>query len=1152
MNAWQRLVSGLEQEHQAPAVAETRSAVVSAGAGSGKTRVLAIRYLHLVKERHIQPERILCLTFTKKAAAEMSERIRGMLVDCARDDDDFAAALAAFPNSRVSTLDSFCSDIARNGCARWGVSPDFNVDPNADEATMRALAIDFLLSRRTDPVAGSFMAANGFENALEALLGFAGDRQGLIASTRALDVFGQDAALCARLASTHESLVGLLRGGLELEPGGGSGGRQWRDQAERLSPVPPAPERPGEIEAALAGYRAVAGLRRPTGKDAGPAYYNQVGAEAKALASMAALACEALLDGRRSGVLAMLRDFLSLASESRAASGSLGFSDVASIAVATLATDLQLRDWYKSRYDAIMVDEFQDDNDLQKRLLYYVAERRDRTDPGRGADITPADLEPGVLFFVGDEKQSIYAFRGADVTVFRGLSQELAATRGGLGEHHLKTNWRSEPALIDFFNRTFSRIMPSPEDRSAQDFEARFDGLQAGPATVGVEPLVRYLESNEPDDDDYRSSAEAEAWQIAELVRSLVDNHVPVTGKNELGEKAARPCGYDDIAVLFKSTASQNTVERYFRLFGIPYTSASTAGLYAESILGDLYAMLRLAVYPEDRLAFAAVLRGPFARVSDRAVFMALSSGAQGPDGLPGFDETALPPDDAARFLEARQTWRGVRQLADRVPLCRLVEYLWYDRGLRWSVLKDPAAASFLEHFDYAWSMAAAADGRGERLVDFVAGMEPLIGQLERYDEAVLCASSRGVSLMTVHLSKGLEFPVVILPDLEAKGRNSIRSPVAQSREFGVSARLLGDDGEPRDPVGELSSSIQKLERGAGADAMDESLAETARLFYVACTRAISRLYLVGKVPRSEDAAGRSFRGLFIRAWPWAGPKSISDEDFLSDRPADAPDLLGVECVPRRTKADYARLAAGNSADARSRALASARAEAWSVAATRGRMSVTAAAERLAALALEQAWHPGGQPASQPAAQTAGPAESADSGLCEADFGTLCHQFVEALLLDPDARPAAQGQMASALAGLPQASAHRAIEEAMRLAGGFVSSERGHQARSARQAALEHRPGAIFEIEYPFVWAGDTILTGSIDLVYGDANGAVVIDFKTDRRIEPERHAFQLAVYRDAAQAMFGVGTRAFLYYLYGGVEHEIDAEPGSFAIDTL
>ena len=206
---------------------------------------------------------------------------------------------------------------------------------------------------------------------------------------------------------------------------------------------------------------------------------------------------------------------------------------------------------------------FRSDNDLQKRVLYSIAERRDRTDAGRGPAVGPHDLEPGVLFFVGDEKQSIYAFRGADVTVFRGLSTELAAAPGGLGAHSLDINWRSEPGLIDFFNRTFSSILPAPGDPAAADYEARFAPLLAGPPTRGASPAVVYLESNEPDDDDGMPSGEAEAWRIAELVCSLVKGKVPVAAKGPGGAKIARPCEWDDIAVLFRSTTSQNVVERY-------------------------------------------------------------------------------------------------------------------------------------------------------------------------------------------------------------------------------------------------------------------------------------------------------------------------------------------------------------------------------------------------------------------------------------------------------------------------------------------------------------------------------------------------------------------------------------------------------------
>lgn len=1146
MGAWNDIKAGLDPARQLPAVEETRSAVVSAGAGSGKTRVLAVRYLHLVKERGIPPERILCMTFTKKAAAEMSERIRAMLAACAVDDDDFKKALEAFPSSRVSTLDSFCSEVARDGCARWGVPPDFAVDK--DPGDLGALAIEFLLERRDDPVAASFIAASGFEKAAEALAALAGGREGLIATDRPFDPDSQAAALGALLADAHGQALELLRGGLALDDAGVKGAMAWLEAAGAFAPEPPAANDAEALGAAAAAYRALAGLRLSTGKAEAAVYYNEAGKRVRPLLSMAALACDALADGRRSRALDLLREFVALAADARAASGSLTFADVAAIALRTLETDLTLRDWYKSRYDAIMVDEFQDDNELQKRVLYCLAERRDRTDPGRGPAVGPGDLEPGVLFFVGDEKQSIYKFRGADVTVFRGLAAELASAPGGSGNHGLDVNWRSEPGLIDFFNATFARVMPAPDDASAQPFEARFSSLGSGPATPGVEPTVAYLESYEPEDGDYLPSSEAEAWRIAELARSIVDDGRIVAAKGPDGRKVARPCRWEDIAILFRSTASQNVVERYLRLLGVPYTAASTAGLYAESILGDLYAMLRLAVYPDDRLACAAVLRGPFARLSDDSVFSLLSDG----EGCAlDRDGDGLPPDDRARLAAARETWRGLRSMADREPLRALVEYLWYGRGLRWNALKDLQTTAFLEHFDYAWSLAAAADARGDRLVDLVSSLEATIGRLDRFDENVSKESARGVSLMTVHLSKGLEFPVVILPDLDATGRNGLRSPVEPSGRFGPSMRLLGRDDDPADPIAELCSALRKHERGEGDEAMDEDLAETTRLFYVACTRAVSRLYLVGKVPRSADAAGRSFRGLFIRAWPWAGPASLGDEEFLSDRPGDAPPYLGVEYVPPRTKLDYVGLVGSEAADqargggsGASRMAASAAAAVRAVPRRRGRWAVTQAAERIAEKS------PRVQSAAPPVDAAAEAAESAEGSLRETEFGTLCHQFVEALLARPGEPPEPSGPVAVSLARLPKGRADLVRAEALALAEGFVRSERGRAAIAARSAKASE--GTVFEMEYPFVWraaAGQAgafpiALTGSIDLVYGDRTGLWVVDFKTDRVVAPSRHAFQLAVYRDAAEAMFGRPARAVVHYLRHGEEREIVESP--------
>ncbi len=184
MTNWEKLLSGLDAEYQLPAVLDPRNTIVSAGAGSGKTRVLAIRYLYLVREKNITPDRILCLTFTNKAATEMHERIYSMMRQCAEDDESFRKAIAAFGSAPVSTLDSFSASIARNGCLRWGIPPDFLVDERAAKESMEKLALEYLLEKRGVGLVSSYIAANGFEAAIDGLVSVTTSRDGL---------FGHDA-----------------------------------------------------------------------------------------------------------------------------------------------------------------------------------------------------------------------------------------------------------------------------------------------------------------------------------------------------------------------------------------------------------------------------------------------------------------------------------------------------------------------------------------------------------------------------------------------------------------------------------------------------------------------------------------------------------------------------------------------------------------------------------------------------------------------------------------------------------------------------------------------------------------------------------------------------------------------------------------------
>jgi ATP-dependent exoDNAse (exonuclease V) beta subunit len=1164
MNNWETILAGMAAEQQVAATSRGNT-VVSAGAGSGKTRVLAVRYLYLVKERGLHPSRIACLTFTNKASAEMQERIRGMLETCAKDDQVFSDALAAFPQSCVTTLDALCSEIARNASTFWGIPPDFTVDQKLTREETSSVALEYLLRRRSEQVPARFIAANGFEGSVEALCSLASGRDGLLGPVdQAFDPEVQDKRLYMALEALHLDVSSELEAGKGLDSGTAKVSKDWVDLAEAWSQDLPDFLDPEQLTRLGSRYRVLASLRKPTGKSDAALYFNGAcdGIRQKAAAVLSG--CQALSDPARSTALAFAKDFILAAREKRTASGTLQFQDVAAMARQALLHDGDLRSWYKARFDAIMVDEFQDDNELQKDILYLLAQRRDLPPSNECKLPTAKELEPGVLFFVGDEKQSIYRFRNADVKVFRGLAEELYSSQNPSNSGHevgtkpaclkLSTNWRSEPELIEFFNQTFSRIMPLPEDESARNYEARFAGLLPGPATPGVSAQVTWLEALQTapgasqDDEASLDILEAQAWQLAQLIRELVDSAMPVSSKGSLG-KQAKACRYEDIAILFRSTAAQNTYERFLRLFGIPYTATATAGLYTESILGDLYAILRLTAFPDDRLALASVLRGPFAQLADDSCFTILERSRdhglrlEDPGLLAGLEKADLV---RAQTLLATYSW--LRRCADRLSLAELVSTLWHERGLRWNVLRNPDNTAYLEHFDFVWSLACDADKRGLKLCDFIADLEPLIGQVRKTEDVpVVRESARGVAVMTIHASKGLEFPVVIIPGADNIGMNNRQEAIVMNERFGPSLRLMDASGQTSDPVFKFEKQLDAMARTFDGTVMDEELAETIRLFYVACTRAVSRLYFCAKTPTRDDSAGRSFRSLFLHAWPQAETalygSATSDPLNIAEPEEKLPQWLAVAPVPRRTVADYARLTNADPLRTGSATQAARRLAEAPVAAMpsrRSRWAVTAAAENIVIR---------GTTASQ---QSRDPVEKnrlVAEGFGEDSFGTLCHELTEQLLLFPGSRPEPSAGTLRKLDRLATTAKEGILSEALGLAHAFVHSPRGLAAAAARNEQAAGKTGAVFNLEFGFTWQGRSdglpvFLSGSMDLVYGDEHGVYVIDFKTDQLVQPEHHAFQLAVYRESAEAIFGVPAIALLYYLRSGEEREIDLVP--------
>jgi ATP-dependent helicase/nuclease subunit A len=435
-------VEDLEGAQLAAALA-TGNAVVAAGAGSGKTTVLAARYLHLLETgrmrsgERVHVRNILVLTFTRKAAAEMYSRIYGSLAEAVtasgpaatdgapgRDDGlarHLAACLADFSEAQISTFDSFAARIARSGSSRYGVAPDFAIDEEGARKSASELALSFILEHREEEALRDLVSALGLAGARDEVLAELAVRRMSISSPPDFAALhaAQGSALETMAAEAREGILAMRAAVLEYA------GTKTTDTSARW--LDAMGRDPGSAEPGFLAFLApLESLRKPgsNSKDEASRFLSDaVPGIKKAVVAYRDIAATIAAHPGRLALYRRLDDFRLAWDEVRRAEKTLTFRDVATLALDTLKNDREVRRHYKELYRFAMIDEFQDDDELQKRILFLLAERGDRDSAGEPA---PADLEEDKLFFVGDEKQSIYLFRGADVSVFRRLSGELA------------------------------------------------------------------------------------------------------------------------------------------------------------------------------------------------------------------------------------------------------------------------------------------------------------------------------------------------------------------------------------------------------------------------------------------------------------------------------------------------------------------------------------------------------------------------------------------------------------------------------------------------------------------------------------------------------------------------------------------------------
>ncbi|MDR2491159.1 MAG: UvrD-helicase domain-containing protein, partial [Spirochaetaceae bacterium] len=460
-------------EQQRAAADLTHNAVVAAGAGSGKTTVLAERYLRLITQERLPVEKILCLTFTKKAANEMRRRIYRELRTFAHDAPEGGkaaaeAAVRGFYGARIQTLDSYCAQVVRSAASRYGISPDFSEDAERARAIIDEEALPFLLGcgnhpalsvlyqvKKIDEIAeGFFVAPLKNYASIDDDGSFTGGivrqfkhisqqdtwQEDIQVVNECLDVinaqkYGADGIYTEKLNISFDELSAYFAMIQECT------------EHECIEKSYNHAIYKKMIHYLIMLYHICEISLVKTKGDAKDAL-KTIRRRFMRLSALFVFCAQA---GFMYALSHLQQRFFDIIVERKRREGVLDFKDAAVLARKILIEQKDIRQSEKSAFSAIIIDEFQDNNELQKDMLFLLAEKEDICGGGVPA---PEDLCPSKLFFVGDEKQSIYKFRGADVSVFRALQRTFG------GSFPLSANYRSNERLIAAFNAIFGGLLP--------------------------------------------------------------------------------------------------------------------------------------------------------------------------------------------------------------------------------------------------------------------------------------------------------------------------------------------------------------------------------------------------------------------------------------------------------------------------------------------------------------------------------------------------------------------------------------------------------------------------------------------------------------------------------------------------------------------
>lgn len=1064
--------------------------VAVAGAGTGKTSLLVERMMGAAVLAGISPAEQVAITFTKKAAAEMRDRLADGL-EClraiargerpaekkekGRDDkpgegegrrtyrrarqrgltdtaiaERAVAALSDCDRALVDTIHGYCVDFLRRHPREAGFDPRFRVDDGSASAR---------LARRT------------WEEWIRAEMGPEGKRLALWTDLLARMPFSAlaEVARAAAAAGYAGEWEAFRKAPATLD-------RAVRDlcadtarEARAASAAAPADAKPVKIvqkllevadrleEAARDGWAGRPENFWPDLGDADPS--KKLPERTRALQARAHRRAKRLLKALREtkpdvweAALAALAPWAKLHHEAFRSNAIVTFHELLLVVRDLLLTRPDLREREKRRIRLLLVDEFQDTDPLQYEIVFLLAER----EGGRAAAAWEASLRPGKLFIVGDPKQSIYRFRGADIQVFFAARARLEEQ--GARVLHLTENFRSVPEILNPLNALFARAFaPSP-------CQPPYQAIRAARKSAGDGPRI-------------------EVWRMAPPVEGRANAE---TFRRREGEAIAgwiaRACATGtscrSIALVFRATGDLHHYLRPLRERGIPFVVDGGKTFGEKTEIRSFLALLSALADPTDEISVLAALRSPFSGATDAELARHAARHGKGAWAL----AIAPDPEESPRLAKAFTALRTLSEEVRRLPA---------ERALRRAA--EASFAAELNASSYEGSQRAA---NLERLVDRIAhlaraeglGFAGAVAAVRREIEEETVPEGESpladektdaVRVLTIHKAKGLEYDTVIVPDLARRDgsgshtgdRTALDRRVLPGGGAVLAARAAGRSGRIRNAADLLAHAQEDFQEEA----------ESIRLFYVACTRARERLILV-----SSPGAATLWQDLLA---------SAGEDGGILTRDMD-PAAFPRRGVPAPLATE--RLAAAVKTFRAARRRAQAAAGRWALS-----PSESSGAEE-----------------SLPFPERAGP-RAPDAGRLGAATGTAIHRILEQWDRKTPDTLAQHVETAARLAAERTGVRVEAVrEEVAEILGAL------RQGDLLDQLARLDIVGREMPVE---ATVGGKFTHGFIDLLYKRGDAVVVADFKTDR-IAPAgeaallaRHAPQLSAYARAVQAALGL-----------------------------